>query len=256
MLSSLELGILAPAFVAGTLVVSTHIPLGRQVLHRGIIFIDLAVAQMVGLGVIGANLLGWEPGGWATQVVGMSAALLGSALMYLLGRRLPQSQEALIGVSFVLAASASILLLAANPHGGEHLRDLLAGQILWTTYADLIPAGLLYGALLLIWLVFRQRSQTLLFYLLFALAVTASVQLVGVYLVFATLIIPALAARNAKRPLLSAYIVGISGYAVGLPLSAVTDLPSGAVVVWTLALVGILSAVLRHAGSSSTAQEQ
>jgi hypothetical protein len=128
------------------------------------------------------------------------------------------------------------LLLANNPQGGEHLKDLLVGQILWVSYDQLIPAGVLSAALLgIIWWRHNQLKG-LTFYALFALAITASVQLVGVYLVFASLIVPALATvgLNGKRQLTTAYIIGIAGYVSGLALSAVFDLPSGALIVWTL----------------------
>ena len=118
-------------FVAGLLVLATHVPLGTQVLARGIVFIDLAIAQIAGLGVIAADALGFEPQGWAVQVAALAAALLGALLLTWTEKRWPDVQEALIGVLFVLAASAGMLLLANNPHGGEHLKDLLVGQILW-----------------------------------------------------------------------------------------------------------------------------
>jgi len=186
---------LGPAFFAGLLVLSTHVPLGRQVLARGIIFIDLAVAQCAGLGVIIAHSVGWEPDGWAVQAIALGAALAGSLIFYVLGRKFPDVQEALIGVVFVLAATASLLLLSGNPHGGEHLRDLLTGQILWVSYGQLVPVALLYAAVLSIWFLWG-AGRTAVFYGLFALAITAGVQLVGIYLVFASLIVPALAVRR------------------------------------------------------------
>jgi zinc/manganese transport system permease protein len=238
---ALDFSILGPAFCAGLLVLSTHVPMGRQVLARGIVFIDLAIAQIAGLGVIAADALGWEPQGYAVQVAAASAALLGAALLTFTERRWPDIQEALIGVLFVLAACAGLLLLADNPHGGEHLKDLLVGQILWVSYKQLIPVVLLYALILILWFTVRTRLGPIGFYAMFALVVTASVQLVGVYLVFASLIIPALASRfyPKQRQLTLGYVIGVLGYAVGLACSAILDLPSGAVVVWALALSGI-----------------
>jgi len=135
----LDISILGPAFVAGLLVFSTHVPLGREVLKRGIIFLDLAVAQIAGLGVIIAYSIGWEAGGWQIQAIAMSAALAGAALLYWCERRWPEVQEAIIGCVFVLAASGGILALSTNPHDGEELKELLAGQILWVSYEQLIP---------------------------------------------------------------------------------------------------------------------
>ncbi len=242
---ALDWGILGPAFVAGLLVIATHVPLGRQVLARGIVFIDLAIAQIAGLGVIAADAFGWEGQGWATQVAAGGAALAGALLLTWTDRRWPQVQEALIGVLFVLAACASVLLLSNNPHGGEHLKDLLVGQILWVLPADLQPVGALYAVILGLWYGLGARLGRTGFYVLFALTVTASVQLVGVYLVFATLIIPALATRRfpSRVALPLGYGLGVLGYAVGLVLSAWLDLPTGAVIVCALAVLGLASAV-------------
>jgi zinc/manganese transport system permease protein len=240
---ALNFSILGPAFLAGLLVLATHVPLGRQVLKRGIVFIDLAVAQIAALGVIVADFMGWEPQGWAVQVAAISAALLGALMLNWMERRWPETQEAMIGAVFVLAASAGILLLAGNPHGGEHLKDLLAGQILWVGMNQLLPAALLTVLILGLWFGLRERLGRAGFYLLFALAVTASVQLVGIYLVFSSLILPALAVRNwpVRRQLAGGYAIGIVAYAAGLALSATLDLPSGAIIVWALALVGLLA---------------
>jgi zinc/manganese transport system permease protein len=246
--SALDWGILGPALVAGLLVLATHVPLGMQVLDRGIVFIDLAIAQIAGLGVIAADALGMPEGGWAVQAAAVTAALLGALLLTWTERRAAQQQEALIGVMFILAACGGILLLAGNPHGGEHLKDLLVGQILWvgtTQLAWLAAVSVLVLALL--GSGGLRRLGRFGFYGAFALAVTASVQLVGVYLVFSSLIIPALATRaqrGARRHLV-AYALGALGYALGLALSALLDLPSGAVIVWTLAACGQATALFR-----------
>jgi zinc/manganese transport system permease protein len=241
-----DFSLLAPALLAGLLVLATHVPLGLQVLRRGIIFLDLALAQIAALGVIAAVGLGLEPHGVGVQLAAGAAALLGAGLLVYTERVLPKVQEAVIGSLFVLAATAAVLLLASNPHGGEQLRDLLAGQILWVGYGQLVPVAILYASLAAIWIGLKQRVSPLLFYVLFALAVTASVQLVGVYLVFASLIVPALATHRVpeKRRLPIAYGVGIAGYTLGIVLSALTDLPTGAVIVWTLAIAAVLVAWL------------
>lgn len=237
-----DISILGPAFIAGLLVLSTHVPMGQKVLARGIIFIDLAIAQIAGLGVIAAHSFNWEPNGWAVQGVAVAAALLGALLLNWTERHFRDIQEALIGVMFVLAATGGILLLSHNPHGGEHLKELLVGQILWVSFQQLIPIAILYAVILVFW--FRTRhTRSLLFYILFALTVTASVQMVGVYLVFSSLIIPALAVRRARRySLLLAYSLGAAGYAMGLIASALFDLPTGAVIVWSLGMLAILTA--------------
>ena len=244
--SGLDWGILGPALVAGLLVLATHVPLGMQVLDRGIVFIDLAIAQIAGLGVIAAGALGLPEGGIAVQVAAVGAALFGAFVLTWTERRAPQQQEALIGVMFILAACAGILLLAGNPHGGEHLKDLLVGQILWVGTTQLLwLAGVSALLLVAMWRGWVHRLGRFGFYAAFALAVTASVQLVGVYLVFASLIIPALGTRAHRGPRRygMAYGLGALGYALGLALSAVFDLPSGALIVWALAACAALGAM-------------
>jgi zinc/manganese transport system permease protein len=218
-----------------------------QVLDRGIVFIDLAIAQIAGLGVIAADALGMPEGGLAVQAAAVGAALLGALLLTWTERRAPQQQEALIGVMFILAACGGILLLAGNPHGGEHLKDLLVGQILWVGTTQILWLALVSVVLLAaLWSGAVRRFGRFGFYGAFALAVTASVQLVGVYLVFSSLIIPALATRthDGWRRHAIAYALGALGYALGLALSALFDLPSGAVIVWTLAACGVAAALL------------
>jgi len=245
-LESLDWSILGPAIVAGLLVLSTHVPLGAEVLKRGIIFIDLAIAQVAGLGVLAAGVLGWEDHRWAVQISAVTAALVAAAGLNWTERRWPRSQEALIGILFVLAATGSILLLSENPHGGEYLKDLLVGQILWSTWHSLVPVALLYALLLGAWFTARKRMGPSGFYVMFAFAVTASVQLVGVYLVFAALIIPALSTRRLPgwRRLLTGYVVGALSFVAGIVLSAVLDLPTGAVTVWTMAIFGTVAGFL------------
>ncbi|MGN6513035.1 MAG: metal ABC transporter permease [Lysobacteraceae bacterium] len=239
----LDLAILGPACAAGLVVLSTHVPLGKQVLSRGIIFIDLAIAQIAGLGVILVQSLGIGDQGLGVQLAAAAAALLGAGLLAWTDRRWPHYQEPLIGTLFVLAATGGLLLLANNPQGGEHLKDLLVGQILWVGYRQLLPALLLSAVLLGVMGWRRGQLPGLWFYGLFALAITASVQLVGVYLVFASLIVPALATAGmqGRARLGAAYLIGAAGYASGLVLSALLDLPSGAMIVWTLAGCALLA---------------
>jgi zinc/manganese transport system permease protein len=240
-MSGIDWTILAPAFVAGLIVLSTHVPLGQEVLKRGIIFIDLAIAQVAGLGVIAAHAMQWDPDGFEVQIAAISAALLAAVGLNWTEKRWPGIQEPLIGVLFILAATGGVLLLAGNPHGGEHLKELLIGQILWTTWDDLWPIALLYGAVLTAWFALRPRFGVLTFYLAFAVVVTASVQIVGIYLVFASLIIPALTTTGLRRGsrLLAGYIVGAASYVIGIIASFYLDLPTGAVIVWTMAIIAM-----------------
>lgn len=241
----MDFSILGPALVVGLLVTLTHVPLGQRVLQRGIIFLDLAIAQVAGLGIIIAHSFHFEPGGWQVQLIAFSAAIIGVLLLNITEQRWPKIQEALIGSLFVLASSASILLLATNPTGGEQLKDLLVGQILWVSYEQIVPVSILYALILGLWLKFSQQASSLYFYILFALTITASVQLVGIYLVFASLILPALAIRNIPKFALGyGYIVGVTGYVSGLIFAALLDLPAGPMIVYSLAITALFVAWL------------
>ena len=238
-MNAIEFNILLPAFIAGLLVLATHIPLGMKVLERGVIFADLAVAQIAGLGVVIAGLLDLAERPLLVQLIAAASALCGAALLAVIERFLQEVKEACIGLLFVLAASGGILLMSSDVHAGEHLKDLLVGQILWVGTSQLIVTSLLTATLLTLWYLYHNRLGNFGFYALFALAVTASVQLVGVYLVFTSLIVPALAThRLKKRRIFTAYGVGITGYAAGLMLSVWSDLPSGAAIVWAMAIIG------------------
>ena len=247
--SALDVSILWPAMAAGLLVTATHVPLGMQVLARGIVFIDIAIAQIAGCGVLLADKVGFEAEGMAAQVAALSAALGGALLLTWTERVWPEVQEAVIGVVFVLAATGGVLLLASNVHGSEHLRDLLVGQILWVKKGQLAAAALAYAAILAIWFRWGERLGRTGFYVLFALAVTVSVQLVGLYLVFATLIVPPLATRAvAGGRLAFAWGIGAVGYAVGLAASTMADLPSGPAIVWAIVGVALVFGAVRGLG--------
>ncbi|MDD5056718.1 MAG: metal ABC transporter permease [Sideroxydans sp.] len=247
-MNPIELTILLPAFLAGLLVLATHIPLGMKVLQRGVIFADLAVAQIAGLGVVIAGLLDLTDKPLLVQLVAAISALCGAALLAWIERRVPEVKEACIGLTFVLAASLGILLMSRDVHAGEHLKDMLVGQILWVNVEQLIVTAILTAALLALWHWTKLKNSNLGFYGLFALAVTASVQLVGIYLVFASLIVPALATYRVKqRRMAIAFAIGVLGYALGLLLSAWFDLPSGATVVWAMAAAGLLTALMKRA---------
>jgi zinc/manganese transport system permease protein len=241
-LFSAEVNILWPALIAGILVVISHVPMGQQVLARGIVFIDLAIAQVAGLGVIAAHRFGVGVGGWTTQAAAVAAALAGALLLTWTERKRAEVQEALIGILFVLASTAQILVLANDPHGGEDLRDLLAGQILWVSTEQLVRTAVVTAAFVAVWFLWRERFGRIGFYVLFALMVTAAVQLVGVYLVFTSLIVPAVATYRyaPTRQLPIGYALAIASYVVGLAISVVTDLPSSPVIVWTMALAGAI----------------
>ncbi|OHY51178.1 ABC transporter [Shewanella algae] len=247
MMDSGLFSILLPAFAAGLLVLSTHVVLGRQVLKRGIIFIDLAIAQVAALGAIVAHL-NHDLEDIPYSHVWMPAlfALAGAGVIAWLSRKMASELEAMIGCFYVLAAVAAMLLLSNDPHGAELLKQLMSGQILWVNWPQLILPALVYALVLGLLLWRPSLLNGAVFYPLFALVITLSVELVGVYLVFSTLILPALALNkySGRFALGWAYLVGVLGYVAGLWASASYDLPSGAAIVATLALSALLFRVL------------
>lgn len=240
----LQFDILWPAFLAGLLVLATHVPFGKEVLQRGIIFLDLAIAQIAAFGVVIANTFWLSEHGDAYSVnqtiIAIAAAITGSMGLYQLRRLEIKVQEAIIGILFILAATGSVLLLSADPHGGERLKEILVGQILWIQIDDLIHLAISYLIILVIWFGLRTRIGGWIFYPLFATTITLSTQVVGVYLVFASLIIPCLATLKQKQTLAKSFVLGAFGYASGLVVSAILDLPAGAAIVWCLSLIALL----------------
>ena len=233
---SLEsISIILPAFVAGLLIIATHVPLGLEVLKRGIIFIDLAVAQIAGLGVIVASLyFHSEEYSIITQIMAFIFAISSAYGFKLCEKHLPKLQEAIIGSVYVFASSLALLLLANHPHGAEEVENLLSGQLLWVGWQQIIMTAIAYALLLAV--IFNKKLLTKYFYFIFAVAITVSVQLAGVYLVFASLILPAIGASiyaNGNK-LAFGYGISVLSLIAGLLISLVSDLPTGPVLVCTL----------------------
>lgn len=230
---------------AGLLVLMTHVPLGVQVLRRGIVFIDLAIAQMAAVGVMsGALLFGSD----SATLNGLIFALGGAGLIGALTRFWPEQREALIGLLYVGAAAVSILAISADPHGAQRLKALLAGDVLWVTAGMLGPLALATVPFIaLTWIRPNWLAHDRVFYPVFAVLVSLSLPILGVYLVFATLIAPALACapRARQRPSgpvgepapWQGWLTGVGGFGTGLVLAAQLDLPAGPTVV--LALVAL-----------------
>lgn len=251
--------LLAPAFAAGLLALISHVPLGRQVLRRGIVFIDLAIAQVAGLGVALASSLLPHPEPSALAVTAALAALAGAGAVALLGRLWPERQEALIGVLYISAASLAVMVMSADPHGAQKLASMLSGDVLWVTWPALLPLAVATAAFVLVqWRWPALLTRAALFYPAFALLISLSLPLLGLYLVFATLIVPALAALRAPdqgaapRPR-TAYAVGAGGYALGLAASWHWDWPSGPAVVLALVLVAVVTLLLSPRGATPAA---
>ncbi len=241
-----DLWIIVPAWLAGILILLTHVPLGQQVIKRGIIFIDLAIAQIAGVGVLVAQYLGFAQHGIAVQLFAIGFALSGVLVLAWTDQRFGEIQEAIIGGVFVLAASAGVMLFSKHPQGMEHIAHLLNGEIIWVDYSQLVPVAIIYALILLFWFGPWWQGSRLRFYLLFAVSVTVSVQMAGVYLVFASLIFPALAVRRLhnRAALWTGLLTGLAGYSLGLMVSYGYDFPAGPTTVWCLAVCCIIAAVV------------
>ncbi|WP_062259994.1 metal ABC transporter permease [Endozoicomonas arenosclerae] len=253
------LSILMPALVAGIIVFSTHLILGRQVLQRGIVFMDLAIAQIAAMGAIVAHILTTMHGHGhshdahnGSEVLGILMPFLfsiaGAGLIALLARYAEKELEAIIGCIYVVSAASITLLLASDPHGAEQISRALNGHILWLSWKDMLIPGLLSIAFLL-GVFFKPEILTgRLFYPAFALMVTLSVKMVGVYLVFSALIMPALAInqRSGKKALGLGYLAGLAGLVIGLLLSSLYDLPGGATIVVSLAITCLAFRLFRR----------
>lgn len=239
------ISLLAPAFVAGALISLVHVPLGQEVLRRNIIFLDLAVAQFAALGMIAFqtfitvdeySLLA----GYGRLGSGLVAAILCAIIFHFLEKKSGEYQEALIGCAFVLAASLGLLLVANNPHGGEEIKNILEGQILWTSWGHIMFVAPIFIAVFLIWMIFKNKRQFL-FYPLFAITIPFSVSMIGVYLVFASLIFPALAvAKRQNHKVCIGILISITAYLLGLMASYLFDWPAGPAIVLLLSVLSFL----------------
>ena len=239
--------IILPALIAGISVSLSHAALGREVLKRGIIFIDLAIAQIAAVGIIISRtymhheeelILGFLK---LDQIFAFIFAISAAYFFMSIEKTSRNIQEAVIGCSFIVSVSVAILLVAHDPHGGAQIEAVLSGQILWASWKDIIAMAIASASALLIWSRCDKERKKRFFYPLFAICVTFSVQLVGVYLVFASLIFPAIATfKLSKNRLFWAYIVSILSYAIGIIVSYYMDFPTSPVVIISFVLVVVV----------------
>jgi zinc/manganese transport system permease protein len=238
--------------------------LGLHVVQRGIIFIDIAMAQMASLGICLAVLLHLDLESWTTFGIALGFTLVGAAVFSVTGKRAsPIPQEAVIGISYVVAAAAAVLLLSRAAEGDEQIKNMLVGNILLVTPREVWERFVLFAAVGVFHFVLRKnfllvsfdrdgayqkglrvRWWDFLFYAVFGLVVTSFVRLAGVLLIFSYLIVPAVCGINlAERigyRLLIGWIVALIGGIGGLFLSYWWDLPSGAAIVCTFGTLLIL----------------
>ena len=241
--------------------------LGLHVVQRGIIFIDIAMAQMAALGICLAVLFHLDLESWATFAIALAFTLIGAAVFSVTGKRTSQiPQEAVIGIAYVVAAAAAVLLLSRAAEGDTEIKNMLVGNILlvtpldvWKCFGLFVAVGILHFILRRNFLLvsfnrdgaygkgLRVRWWDFLFYAVFGLVVTSFVRIAGVLLVFSYLIVPAvcgisLADRIGNR-LLIGWIIALIGGIAGLFLSFWWDLPSGAAIVCTFGALLIVISV-------------
>jgi zinc/manganese transport system permease protein len=265
------LSVMALPLVACLLLVLMLPTLGRHVLARGVIFVDLALAQIAALGQSVAFLLGAEPHDPSTYYWSFGFTLLGAALFsFLWDRGHSVLQEAFIGISFALATAATLLLLSNAPHGAEHVRGSLSGEALgWVTAKDIVVMAALFLVVGVFQFIFRDKlilcsedpkkaeqaglsvkKWDFLFYAMFGLVVTISVNVSGVLAVFSYLIVPIVCAtllgRHGRGRLVAAWVIGFVVSVLGAILSYVKDWPMGATIVCLFGVtVAIISLTVR-----------
>jgi zinc/manganese transport system permease protein len=269
--------IMGAALAASLILVGIHGYLGIHIIARGVIFVDLALAQVAAMGWAAASLglaakvsaVTGLPPDEAAYVIGVGATLLGAALLSV--TRVEHTyvpQEAIIGIVYVVASAGTILLAARAPMGSEHIEELLTGTLLWVTWPQILKTGLLYGSIGVAHWLLRKRFFTIslkpeeakrrgwsirwwdfVFYGLFGFVVTSSVHIAGVLVVFSFLVIPAVIAflftTSPARLLAVAWATGSVATIVGLLTSYKTDLPTGPTIVCAFALALVLAFGLR-----------
>jgi len=258
--------ILLPAFVMSALMIVTHTYLGLHVLARGIIFVDLALAQIAALGVSVAFLLGYHAHGIEAQAFAFAATLI-TALAFTGLYRIPSktAREVTIGCVYIVATALSLVILSQTTQGMEELKSLLNGNILWVQWKDISLVAIAYGLLVVLHGFQRKRfyAQSLnkdstvrpslwwefLFFASFAVVITLAVNIAGILLVFAFLIIPGFSASllvgSFGARLLLGWGLGLAGSVAGLWISFVADLPVGATVVSLLGVLPVLALILK-----------
>jgi len=255
--------LLAP-FVASLILTGIHAYLGVHVVERGVIFVDLALAQFAALGAVVAILMGMDPHAGASYWISLGFTFFGALLFSLVRmRRSRIPQEAFIGIAYAVASAAAILAMSKATGETEHLKDMLVGNILAVSWHEVIMTALLYGAIGLFHFVFRKnfllismdpkaaeakglsiRLWDFLFYASFGFVVTSSVSIAGVLLVFCYLIVPSVGAmlfadRIGPR-LAIGWTMGTLVSALGCYLSVAGDFPTGATIVCTFGGVLVL----------------
>jgi zinc/manganese transport system permease protein len=266
------LDLLLPAFVASLILTGIHAYLGVHVVERGVIFVDLSLAQIAALGTVVAYLRGHDFHEAHAWFWSLGFTFVGAAIFAVSRsrRKTRIPQEAIIGIVYAVSAAISILIMSKATQETEHLKEMLVGNILSVTWHDIAKTAILYALVGLFHYLFRERFLLIsmdepeaekrgwnirlwdfLFYVSFGFVVTSSVAIAGVLLVFCFLIVPSVAAMLFSERLWVRLAIGWSMgavvSAVGVWLSFVLDLPTGATIVATFGLALLLLSVVRMA---------
>jgi zinc/manganese transport system permease protein len=263
---------LAAPFVASLILTGIHAYLGVHVVERGVIFVDLSLAQIAALGATIAVLMpisGGDPHAPVVYWISLAFTFIGAAVFSTIrSKRARIPQEAIIGISYAVASAAAILAMSKATSQAEHLNDMLVGNILSVSWHDVWKTAALYGAVGLFHFVFRRQFLTIsmnpkaaeasglsirlwdfLFYASFGFVVTSSVSIAGVLLVFCYLIVPSVAAMlysdDIGPRLAIGWTMGTVVSALGVYLSVALDLPTGATIVCTFGIVLAAMAIVR-----------
>ncbi len=248
-------------FLASLILTGIHAYLGVHVVERGVIFVDLALAQIAALGATVAILIGMDPHGQGAYWLSLAFTFVGAAIFaFARTRRGHIPQEAFIGIAYAVASAAAILLMSKATGETEHLKDMLVGNILAVSQHEVLKTAILYGAIGIFHYIFRRRFLLIstdpeqaeakgmsirfwdfLFYASFGFVVTSSVAIAGVLLVFCYLIVPSVGAMlfadRVGRRLAIGWTMGTLVSALGVYFSVLLDLPTGAAIVCTFGAV-------------------
>lgn len=241
----LTVEILFMPFVAGLLVLATHLPLGLEVVRRGVVFMDLAIAQFAILGAILIEMLLPNASINGLLAASVVASCIGVGLVLLVCQYATLYREAMLGSIYVFTAAVVLILISIDQGKVEHLTRMLTGDVLWIDSHSLLRLSIFTVLSWVLMGLFKRFKWQLGFYMAFALSVTYSVQLLGIYLVFATLIVPALVSF-ATSSTQWAWITGIIGYAAGLLTALWLDWPAGACIVVLLVLSAAIITLLQR----------
>jgi zinc/manganese transport system permease protein len=258
-------------FLAGLVLTGIHAYLGVHVVERGVIFVDLSLAQIAALGTTIALIAGYDPHDNASYIISLAFTIVGAAIFALtrVHRETRIPQEAIIGIVYAVSAAAAILVMSKAPQETEHLKDMLVGNILAVSWYTVIKTAALYALVGLFHFIFRRKFLAIsvgahvgeaesvsnvkfwdfLFYTSFGFVVTSSVAIAGVLLVFSYLIVPSVAAMLFARSIGARLAIGWSMGALvtllGVALSFKYDLPTGASIVCSFGVVLAVLALVR-----------